>query len=104
VALAASALAFAVHAQQPAGTSSSRTSTAAASSATSSQPAQTKARQGARKHTPAHRGMRHDATMARDEAGGADSAYRAALRRCVTGPSAERDTCLDQAISRYGHA
>jgi hypothetical protein len=42
--------------------------------------------------------------MARDEAGGGDSAYRAALRRCVTGPSAERDTCLDQAISRYGHA
>ena len=49
--------------------------------------------------------MRRDATAARDETGaGADSAYRAALRGCVTGPASARDRCLDQAISRYGHA
>jgi hypothetical protein len=33
-----------------------------------------------------------------------DSAYRAALRRCVTGPEQQRDSCLDDAIARYAHA
>ena len=43
----------------------------------------------------------HAANMA-SNAG--DSAYRAALRRCVTGPEQQRDSCLDDAIARYAHA
>jgi hypothetical protein len=49
--------------------------------------------------------MRHERNMSmanENETG--DSAYRAALRRCVTGPESQRDACLDQAISQYGHA
>jgi len=104
LALALSALALAVHAQQPAATPPSGASTSAASSATSAQPAQAKPKHAARKHSATHGAMHHHATMARGETAGADSAYRAALRDCVTGPASERDRCLDQAISRYGHA
>jgi hypothetical protein len=60
-----------------------------------------------RHHAPMHHAakMRHarNMSMANENESG-DSAYRAALRRCVTGPESDRDTCLDQAISRYGHA
>jgi len=31
----------------------------------------------------------------------AESAYRAALRRCVAGPTAARDECLDQAVAQH---
>ncbi|HJU22961.1 MAG TPA: hypothetical protein VJ891_10680 [Casimicrobiaceae bacterium] len=60
-----------------------------------------------RHHAPKHHAakMRHERNMSmanENETG--DSAYRAALRRCVTGPESQRDACLDQAISQYGHA
>ena len=43
-------------------------------------------------------------TASAEPASGADTAYRAALRQCVTGPAAQRDSCIDDAIARYGHA
>lgn len=70
----------------------------------------------------AHRthAMRHHARHANGQARGGDrresmarndsgsnagaSQYRAALRRCVEGPQAQRDSCLDQAIQANGHA
>ena len=44
----------------------------------------------------------HPANTMASNAG--DSAYHAALRRCVTGPEQQRDSCLDDAIARYAHA
>jgi hypothetical protein len=48
----------------------------------------------------AHQGNRSNAM----EANRGDSAYRSALRACVTGPEPSRDACLDQAIAQHGHA
>ena len=31
-----------------------------------------------------------------------DSAYRAALRSCVAGPAGQKESCLDNAIKRFG--
>lgn len=33
-----------------------------------------------------------------------ESPYQAALKRCVEGPQAQRDSCIDQAISQYGRS
>ena len=33
-----------------------------------------------------------------------DTPYRSALRRCVEGQAQQRDQCLNDAISRYGHS
>ena len=43
-------------------------------------------------------------TASAEPASGTDTAYRAALRQCVTGPAAQRDSFIDDAIARYGHA
>lgn len=32
-----------------------------------------------------------------------DTPYRMALKRCVEGPAAQRDRCIDDAITRFGH-
>ena len=52
-------------------------------------------------HAKATHGMRNTASA---EGATADSPYKAALRRCVTGPESQRDSCLDQAIAQYGRA
>jgi len=36
--------------------------------------------------------------------GASDSAYRAALRRCVEGPQGQRQSCLDDAIARFSRS
>jgi hypothetical protein len=53
----------------------------------------------------ARRGNRGE-SMARNDAGShaGESQYRSALRRCVEGPQAQRDSCLDQAIQANGRA
>jgi hypothetical protein len=55
--------------------------------------------------TQASRGHRGE-SMARNDSGSnaGESQYRAALRRCVEGPQAQRDSCLDQAIQANGRA
>ena len=87
---------------QTANTQSS--TTPGAESSTATKPATSHAM---RHHAPMHHAekMRHarNMSMANENENG-DSAYREALRRCVTGPQSDRDACLDQAISRYGHA
>jgi hypothetical protein len=105
LAVGLAALALGANAQ-PAGNAATANAPAAQSSA---QPkASTKAATGkhagsvhrmARKH--AARERMHEASEGTTSA---DSAYKAALRRCVTGPESARDSCLDQAISQYGHA
>lgn len=87
---------------QPANSQSSTTPGTEPSTAT--KPSTTHAM---RHHAPMHHAakMRHERKMSmasENESG--DSAYRAALRRCVTGPESQRDACLDQAIAQYGHA
>ena len=96
LAAALSALAIGVHAQQPAGT-------AAPPSTTTASPAHARAQHATKKHATAHHAMRHGKQTSA-EATGTDTAYKAALRRCVTGPESARDSCLDQAISQYGRA
>lgn len=59
---------------------------------------------GAAHHMARGHAARHRMHEASNGATSADSAYKAALRRCVTGPESARDSCLDQAISQYGHA
>ena len=94
------ALTLAAHGQQPANTTSSGTS---ANSGTQSAHAKTKHAMHTR--APAHHAMRHgNQAMAGNETTSADSAYKSALRQCVTGPQSARDSCLDEAIARYGHA
>ena len=56
-------------------------------------------------HPMAHRqAAHHRMREASDRTTSADSAYKAALRRCVTGPESARDSCLDQAIAQHGRA
>ena len=55
-------------------------------------------------HTVSHnRSHRHGATMAvASAASNGETTYRAALRKCVEGPKARHDSCLDDAIARFG--
>lgn len=57
----------------------------------------------------AHRATKHPAhargpTMAMTATGTGNPAYRAALRDCVAGPAGRRDSCLDNAIARFGQS
>lgn len=87
---------------QPANSQSSTNPGAESSTAT-----KTATRHAMHHHAPMHHAAKtrraHNMSMASENENG-DSAYRAALRRCVTGPESQRDACLDQAISRFGHA
>jgi hypothetical protein len=58
----------------------------------------------AKTHRTAKKTHRTSRRTTMSESNNADSAYRAALRQCVTGPASQRDSCLDQAIARYGRA
>ena len=55
-------------------------------------------------HTVSHnRSHSHGATMAvASAASNGETTYRAALRKCVEGPKARSDSCLDDAIARFG--
>jgi hypothetical protein len=55
-------------------------------------------------HAVSHnRSHSHGATMAvASAASNGETTYRAALRKCVEGPKARRDSCLDDAIARFG--
>lgn len=56
-------------------------------------------------HAVSHnRSHSHGATMAvASPASSGETNYRAALRKCVAGPKARRDSCLNDAISQFGH-
>ena len=101
------AFAFGTLALAPIAQAATNAPSNAAPAAQSSSGATSKSATGTTKHTMR---MHHGNKMARRTSpamaseNSADSAYRAALRQCVTGPAAQRDTCLDQAIARYGHA
>jgi len=101
LAVALSALTLSVQAQQPANAAPSGTS----AQGSNAQAAHADNAHATRKHAMAHHAKRHGSqASANAEASGSDSAYKAALRQCVTGPAAQRDSCLDQAISRYARA
>jgi len=56
----------------------------------------------AMKQHPMHR---RDTTMATAmSTGTGDPAYRAALKDCVAGPDGQRDSCIDDAIARFGQS
>ena len=96
VAVALAALSLGVQAQQPAGTApASTTKPHAMAGKHMTNEHKTSG------HAKAKHGMRNTASA---ESAPADSAYKAALRRCVTGPESARDSCLDQAIAQYGRA
>jgi hypothetical protein len=110
VALAVGGFSLTVNAQ-PAGSMSSGAAPAAQSGATTA-PSSKAARPATKQHAMPRRSATHANRQARrgggtqmaNEAHAPDSAYKAALRRCVTGPQSSRDACLDQAIAQYGHA
>ena len=56
----------------------------------------------------AHHAKKHTGTQAARAAEPSvspqEAQYRTALRQCVQGQAAQRDQCLDDAISRYGKA
>jgi hypothetical protein len=54
-------------------------------------------------HAKQHKAM-HAARASESNVGTEESQYRMALRHCVQGQPAQRDQCLDDAISRYGHS
>ena len=58
------------------------------------------------RHATKHHSMRRrDTTMAAAvNTGTGDPAYRAALKHCVAGPEGQRDSCLDDAIARFGQS
>ena len=105
LAVGLSALALAAQAQQPTATTPAKNAPAAQSSNGGTQPAHAKTKHATHTRAPAHHAMRHgNQATADNETTNADSAYKSALRQCVTGPQSSRDSCLDQAIARYGHA
>lgn len=111
LAVALGALALAANAQpaansqgQTAPATRSATGTSAAKSGQAAKPATTHAtKRRATTHRTPNMGRANRANVA-SESNMPDSAYKAALRRCVTGPESARDQCLDQAIAQYGHA
>jgi len=104
LAVALSALSLAAYAQQPANTTSSKTS-ANAPNANAQAAARPHKAHATGKHAMTHHAKRHGSqASANAETSGPDSQYKAALRQCVTGPASQRDSCLDQAISRYARA
>ena len=104
LAVALSALALGVQAQQPAGTAPSAAAPAAHSA--KAPPAHAKKPHAATaQHKTRHTSTKtHRQAMAGAESSAPDSAYKAALRRCVTGPESARDSCIDAAIAQYGRA
>jgi hypothetical protein len=56
-------------------------------------------------HAVSHnRSHSHGATMAMaSAASNGETTYRAALRKCVEGQKARRDSCLNDAIAQFGH-
>ena len=56
-------------------------------------------------HAMKHHSMpRRDTAMAATTTGTGDPAYRAALKGCVAGPEGQRDSCIDDAIARFGQS
>ena len=89
---------------QPGSTPSQSGKSAAMNAGSPSSDAQTAPPAHMQRATP-HRGSTGHKAMpeASNETSG-DTAYRSALRSCVEGPAAQRDTCLDSAIARYGRS
>jgi hypothetical protein len=54
-------------------------------------------------HAKKHKAM-HSTRSGESMAGAGDAQYRTALRHCAEGQASQRDQCLDDAISRYGHS
>lgn len=106
LAFALGTLAFAASAQQattpPSGSAPAAQSQPAPAAASKSTMGAMK--HGAKTHATAKKAHHASHKMSMSESNNADSAYRAALRQCVTGPTSQRDSCLDQAIERYGRA
>ena len=94
--------------QQTAGASVAPSKTATANTAASDAAGKsdTKSTSGTHKHhVKAHHNehARRQSTTAAST-GNQETAYRAALRNCVAGPAAQRDSCLDNSIARFGRS
>jgi hypothetical protein len=104
LALAVGSLALAANAQ-PTGSASSGAAATRGSHGASAAPSSKATRPHSAKRSSAmHKRQVRERGGPMNEANAADSAYKAALRRCVTGPQSSRESCLDQAIAQYGHA
>jgi hypothetical protein len=58
-------------------------------------------------HAASHKmsnGMQHKPMGSVSSASSSETAYRMALRQCVEGPMGRRDSCLNDAIARYGRS
>jgi hypothetical protein len=56
-------------------------------------------------HATKHQSMHsRDTAMAAISTGTGDPAYREALKQCVAGPEGQRDSCIDDAIARFGQS
>jgi len=113
LAVAFAALAVGANAQPASNSSAQGTSGASPTAATKSPSAMkrsTTTKSPAKSHMASRDKATHRSAAKRGQGANAmesntgDSAYRAALRRCVTGPASQRDSCLDDAIARYARA
>jgi hypothetical protein len=111
LAVAVAAFASGAHAQAATHSNAKGTADMAAQGTTAPKTQSTMKKSTTTKSPMAHRDKAtHRASTSRGhrgntmESNASDSGYRAALRRCVTGPESQRDSCLDDAITRYAHA
>jgi len=56
------------------------------------------------RHAMRHPSMQRRDALAATATGTGDPAYRAALKECVAGPEGQHDSCLDDAIARFGQS
>lgn len=113
--LAACTLALALNAgAQTSGTNASKQATeqakaassTTATSAAAGQPAKTSTNKHHKHHAASHKSsnMQHKSMASARSRGSEETAYQMALRHCVEGPMAQRDSCLDSAVMRYGRS
>jgi hypothetical protein len=68
-------------------------------------PTATSASNSTQHHATAHhQGKAKHKNMSAATPGNEEATYQAALKQCVVGPVAQRDSCLDSAIARFGRA
>jgi hypothetical protein len=111
--LAASALALALNAGAQTPTSGAAQPAAAkaatntgAPSAASGQSEKSTTGKHHRHHAASHTAgnAQHKPMESARPASSQETAYQMALRHCVAGPTGQRDSCLDSAITRYGRS
>jgi hypothetical protein len=100
----ASAQSTAMPASPAASPSAAAPAAAASSPASANEPAKASTATHHKKHKTSHAktAAKQPAMADSRMATGNDTPYRMALKQCVQGPAANKDSCIDNAIARFG--